>query len=1398
MQCFLCLKKPYVLAMLVFQALFLSSIHVKVFSQTFPYQFKYLTVDEGLSHTDANDIAQDRNGYIWVGTFFGLDRFDGYTIKKYYNVNVPLQNAFKNRVRCLYPDKDGMIWLGTENGVQCFDSKTEKYIDFEQDSGESKIIFSKIFKISTNRICGLVGGKFKVYQIKGTKLVNQKIHSPSNLQVTGIAKDSDDQLYLSSNHGLWTLNAEGKFSVVPVNNFPNRSLNGVFVDKGGDLLLVERNQLIKIGAVLAERTSTPVKSYQLKKSYRFQDGTEIRDIVPGRTDYWVNTGNELIRLDKDFKYLQTVNNSSSHSTLNSNSLNKLLIDRSECLWVCTFGGGVNYCDLNQKLFFTLQHNYKAQNSLSGNHIRSILETGKELWIGTTANGLNLYDLKTNKFSYYNSYNSTIRIRDDAVTALTTDRNGNLWIGTNKGLSVLRSDRRALLDIKGSEKFPATAIEALAMDFYGNIWFGNHADRFGVIWKDRHDVYQVTYYQKGEGYYIWADKDQPRVFISSNYGLKQIEVDTQGGIVKMKIYRASKKANSLSSDYTYPVTRQNDHTYWIGTIGGGVNRLKLGPGSRYGIKTYNGQFGVQHDVESVEIDDTGKIWMGGNGLQCLDPVSGRVFQYDKNDGLQGNSFKVGASYKGAGGRLYFGGINGLNYFYPGQIRANRISAEPRFTDIKINNKILNYGDSGLPDEDIGQTIGYKKELRLSQRQNNFTIFFAAMHFANPLKCRYRYKLIGFDEEWQYTDGRNPSASYSNLDFSDYRFVMQASNNDGVWSRSEAEISIIVFPPWWKSDLAKSIYCAMFIATILAIYFFQHKWHRMKTQMEISAAEEKKRQEISQQQYEFYQQQLTFFTNVSHEFRTPLTLILGPLESLIRENKNPELVHSYQLMFRNAKRLINLVSELMNFRKVADSVVKLQVQPLVITDFFKDIAWEFQDLAESKSIRFNFTDHTREECQQPLIGFFDVQIVEKILFNLLNNSFKYTSHGGEVSFDLFFNLDEFKASFDSGFELLNDGPRAKQYLYFRVLDTGIGISAESITQIFDRYYRISKNHLGSGVGLALVKSLTQLHKGDIYVYSERHKGTEIIIGLPLGEENYVLHEKALTGTELQMQLEAVDKSVLLPVIEKETPPSFQRGKKRILIVEDNQELRSFLRQTLEKFYSVAEAAEGYSAIDVAVDLVPDLIISDVMMPGINGIELCKLIKERFETRHIPFMILSAKDSLDTKLEGMESGADYYFAKPLSIDLLLVTVRNIFEQGTKLKLKYTNDYLSEATELVHSEKDKIFFQRLLDVIENNIRDPALDVDFLCKHLFISRTKLYQKIKSTSDQSVGEFIRSIRLKKAVQIMTHEDVAINEVVDRIGFQSSSNFSRAFRKEYGKSPLQFVQGLKKQDHKPRL
>ncbi len=1360
--------------------------------QPYPYKFSYLTVDEGLSHTDANDIVQDKQGFIWIATYFGLDRYDGYSIKKFYNHDVPVNNAFRNRVTCLYPDDDGNIWLGTEGGLQCFNTKLETYTDFKTVHSEAIPDYQKLYKPPGSYLYSLSNQVLKLFFVKGNSLTEQKLNLPPGVQFSDMAYDKKGVLYLSGNKGIWRLNKNKGFEKLTITGLADENVSRMFINKQDNLLLVSGNKMLLANRQPNKANPAGTETISITKSAGF-DGNAIRNITEDdKSNYWLNTGSALLMLDNNLTLLQTITNRSYQHSINSNAIDKIFIDRSQCLWVCTFGGGVNYCDLNEKLFYTLQHNPENANSLSGNHIRSVLEYGDSIWVGTQAEGLNLYHAKKQTFTHYNTHSTPVKLKNDAISSLTFDDDKNLWIGSAAGIDILKPGGKELWKPKGYNQFPAYVIETLAKDCYGNIWFGNHVNQFGVIWKNKQNEYHVKYY--GEGYFILPDKNKPQLFVSSTHGLQRIIVDAEGNITETYTYQATSKPNSLSSDYTYPVCKQNDSTYWIGTMGGGLNRLSFGTNNHsYTIKSYTGDYGVFKDVESLEIDNAGNIWMGGNGLERLNPSTGALIKYDKNDGLQGNSFKVGSSWKGADGRLYFGGINGLNYFYASQIKANTIEARPVVTDILINNQLPHLGKSDSSHNSINQAISYSRNLNLSYLQNNFVISFSAMHFANPLKCRYRYKLNGFDKDWRYTDGSHPNAAYSNLDYNNYRFIVEATNNDGVWSKRVAKINIIITPPWWKSGAAKIIYGLLILSALAGIYFYQARWYRLKRELAIRTIDEEKREEIHRQREELYQQQLVFFTNVSHEFRTPLTLILGPLENLLNQNKDSALTHSYQLMQRNAKRLMNLISELMNFKKVADSIVELKVQPLNINQFCKNLVLEFQNLATSKDIDFRMIDHTSKHFNEPLTGMFDVQVLEKILFNLLSNSFKYTGVHGQITFEIFFRFEDFKPSFATGFQLLHEEFRAKKYIYFRIADSGIGISKESITRIFDRYYRISKNHLGSGVGLALVKSLAQLHKGDIYVYSERYKGTEIIIGIPWGEENYNVSEKATSQTEPEAQLETIDNSTLFPLSDHpiEIASAESRTNKRILLVDDNQELRVFLKGAFEKQYHIYEAQDGHAAIEIARDKVPDLIISDVMMPGMNGIEFCKIVKETFETSHIPFIILSAKDALDTKIAGMESGADFYFAKPLSIDLLLLTVHNIFEQSEKLKQRYTNNYLAEATELVQSEKDKEFLQELLHIIEENIEDVDLDVDFLCKQLHISRTKLYQKIKSVSDQSVSEFIRTVRLKKAIHLMTHEGVSIGDVVDRIGMQSSSNFSRAFKKEYGKSPMQFMQSLKK-------
>ncbi len=607
-------------------------------------------------------------------------------------------------------------------------------------------------------------------------------------------------------------------------------------------------------------------------------------------------------------------------------------------------------------------------------------------------------------------------------------------------------------------------------------------------------------------------------------------------------------------------------------------------------------------------------------------------------------------------------------------------------------------------------------------------------------------------------------YTNLSPGSYRFRVKASNNDGVWNEEGAAIRVVITPPFWRTDWFVSLLVVLAAAGLYYLYQF-------RTRLKLREMEEKKREEMQQVQ-------LQFFTNVSHEFRTPLSLIIGPLEKMMKEHSSPLLNRYFQGMHRNAQRMLSLINELMDFGKLESGALRLCVQPGNLNSFISELADEFRDWAVQKELDFSL------EGSVPGEVWFDRQVLEKMVLNLLQNSFKYTKAKGRIHLQVLDSMEGFHPSY-SGELVLRNPYRGTRYAYIRVADTGIGISASSIHHLFERYYRITESHLGSGVGLAFVKSLALLHKGDIYVYSERLKGTEIIIGIPIGGEDYSVDEKRAVAPEGGVRLEGFpaarveNRALNLPPVET------------ILLVEDNEELRHFLKESLSAHYQVVEAVDGRDGLTKAREIAPGMIISDVIMPEMNGFTLCRAVKQEIDTCHIPFIILTARTAASAQFEGLDAGADYYFSKPLNMELLLLTIRNRFDQDRKLKERYSRDSQVEAMELVHSERDREFMKRLLETIDSQLSNPDFDIEWLCQEMGMSRTRLYQKIKGISQQSIGDFIRTIRLKKAVQIMTHEDVTLTEVMMRIGIQTQSYFTKAFKKEFGKTPTQFMQDMRK-------
>jgi signal transduction histidine kinase/DNA-binding response OmpR family regulator/streptogramin lyase len=1012
------------------------------------------------------------------------------------------------------------------------------------------------------------------------------------------------------------------------------------------------------------------------------------------------------------------------------------------------------------LFSREKHNFQHyrydpfdEKSLGSDAVLDVMKDREgRIWVSTWGGGLNLLDKKTGHFiRYQNNPKDSNSISSNFVQKTFEDYEGNIWVATYYGgLNIFDPKKRIFTRIKdpsGKTSLTGKNIVSILDDMEGHIWIGT--DDGGLNRYDETTRHFAHYFNNEE---------------------------------KMPDLRV------LFSD--------SKNRLWVGQKG-----LFLFDPFRNDFRIYTDKAGLSNEfIKGITEDGQANLWIAtSNGLTRFNPETNSFKKFNTGDGLQGLEFEANAFLKSRDGEMFFGGINGFNSFYPGNIKTNPFIPPVYITGFQIFNQKINVNGKGSP---LSKDITLTKEITLTYKQSSFSLNFAALNFTIPENNEYAYKLEGLEKDWNFV-GKEKKSSYTNLGPGEYTFRVKASNNDGLWNEEGATVKIIIEPPFWKTTWFTFLLAA---GALAALYFI----YRFKTRLKLKELEEKKREEIRQVQ-------LQFFTNISHEFRTPLSLITGPLEKLMKDNTQPAIQHHYATMYRNAQRLLSLINELMDFGKLESGALRLTVMKGNLNSFLQEIADEFNEWAAQKEI--DFTLNLDPAGFSPSLNavsadgkllinsrsetWFDRQVLEKIVLNLLHNSFKYTRTGGRISLEILPSLSAFTPSYANELILKNDY-RGSAYAYIRVADNGIGISKESIHHLFERYYRITDSHLGSGLGLAFVKSLALLHKGDVFVYSERLKGTEIIIGIPIAASDYLKDEKRMISFAAgDFRLEGIqDKHDGSVQHEEEVIPMLPRtfseeGIRRrapnesILLVEDNEELRQFLKESLEPYYKVTEAADGKEGLTRAKEISPDLIISDVMMPNMNGIEFCRALKRDIDTSHIPVLMLTAKIALASQKEGLDSGADYYFAKPLNMELLMLTIRNRFEQSAKLRDRYTRESHIEAMELVHSEKDKEFMTRLLEIIDAQLVNPDFDIEYLCSQIGMSRTKLYQKIKSISNQPIGDFIRTHRLKKAVQIMTHEDVSLAEVMYRIGIQTQSYFTKAFKKEFNQTPSQFMQGIKK-------
>ena len=1362
-------------------------------SQAPKLRFRHISNEQGLSNSTLEAIFQDSRGFIWFGTRDGLNRYDGQEMVVYKNAPADSTTLSDSYIRCIYEDRDHNLWVGTINGLNRLNREKNtftrfKYVPSDPHSLSARLVTSIAEDEAGNLWVGTYGGGINILNKKQQNFTHlhhndADANSLADDRVNYIFKDKSNNLWIGTEAGLNLFNAGNGSSFTHYLNPGNHSAG-----------------------------ANAIRVIQQNRQGNLWLGTEDNGLY--LFDPLNNTFTSFVHTDKD------------SGTLGNNMIKSMLVDKNGNLWTGSINGGLDLFNPTKNSFFHYHDEPGNAFSLSQRTISALCEDSQgNLWIGTHRGGVNCYSPGMEKFNLYRQELSGNSLSYSDVKAFCQDNTGNIWIGTDGGgLDLFMRDSRTFLHYKynpfNDKSLGANAVLDVMQDSRGNIWVSTWGGGLNLLNKK---TGTFTRFQHNPN-----DSNS----ISSNFVQKTFEdysgnlwvATYYGGLnifnpVTQKFRRFIKDPSgqtSLTGNNIVSIYEDKESNLWLGTDDGGLNcynettrhfshyfnneermpdlrilfsdskgRLWVGQKGLYLLDAAHNRFLLYTDkaglatefIKGITEDEQGNLWIAtSNGLTRFNPDNQTFKKYNTGDGLQGLEFEANAYLKTRDGEMYFGGINGFNSFYPGNIKTNKFIPPVYITGFQVFNKKMLPGDEHSPlQSDISET----KEIKLSYRQATFSFNYAALNYTVPENNQYAYKMEGLDKDWNYV-GKETKANYTNLAPGEYMFRVKASNNDGVWNEEGAGIKVVITPPFWKEGWFIAL---LVVIGAAALYWF----YKFKTKLKLRELEERKKEEM-------HQMQLQFFTNISHEFRTPLSLILGPLEKLMKEDAHQAFRHYYNIMHRNAHRLLSLITELMDFRKIESGSLQPSVMKGNLNTFLEEIAEEFMDWAMQKEI--TFTVHNAVSLPDT---WFDRQVMEKIILNLLNNSFKYTKNGGKITVELLDSLSDFSPSFKNELILKNDF-RGKKYAYIRVADNGIGISKESLQHLFERYYRITESHLGSGVGLAFVKSLTRLHKGDVYVYSERDKGTEIIIGIPVDENDYKKEEKKTAGSaEGGVRLESLSSQYehRLGIMEDSimgVNGSHSNGHsptQLILLVEDNEELRQFLKDHLSAYYKIVEAADGNAGLLKAKETFPNMIISDVIMPGMNGIELCKAIKQDIETSHIPFIMLTAKSAVKSQVEGLGSGADYYFSKPLNLDLLLLTIRNIFNQGAKLKEHFNREHHVEAMDLVHSEKDKEFVNHLLQVIDAQLVNPDFDIEHLCNQMGMSRTKLYQKIKSVSGQSIGDFVRTIRLKKAVQIMTHEDVSLTEVMYRIGIQTQSYFTKAFKKEFGKTPTQFMQEVKR-------
>ena len=1391
--------------------------------QTLFAQFRLSQISgpEGLSQNTVKTIIQDTNGFLWMGSYDGINKYDGYAMS-YYKYSNSEYGLSSNIINSLFEDSGHNIWAATTSGLNRIDALTSKVthlfndpstIDYFNDLGanvhesDSGTFFFK----STN---GLT--VFDVDDTGNLGAYKTLQHSEGFVIPKKIIKSN------ASGHWFFTPNQPIKIHKVLIdthqNNFEvfmqptdvntsffENSYMINFIEGENNTLWILSNKLQLLSIKLDENLNVIAK-HQVDLT---KDNPDLKGIILNKASLQLDRSNRLwiggkgVLLNYD-SLNHTVYDLKQNINFNSNNtieqIQQLFIDQTNILWLATLNEGVFKIDL-ENITFSNSSDFTRNSVQFKNHpIQAMTEDNNgNIWLGLYENGgLGYIKENTLKSSLSNSiatqwdYKFLEAFQSDNIKRLLTDHHGDVWVGSKKGLnrvsynaSISKHEVSSFNNIKTPDgEIIHNTVFAIEEDSFHNIWAG--------YWSS--GLARITINPETQSYTstVFQQNTNNRSGLSSNY-VRDILEDADGNLWVGTISGLNftqtphsktlsftqflndpKNPKSLNNNYILDVFQARDGTIYVGTFGGGLNIVK-DPKNPLDFLHITSDDGLpSNTIYQIKEDDAGQIWMlHVREISMWNPTTKVLKYYQSQDGFSVTEFKDNAMIITKSGMIIAGGSNGFTFMNSNEISVNKTPPQLQITDLRLFDKSVKPLQEIDGQVVLNKTINNTSVINLPYDQNTIEFAFSSLHFSNPEKNQYKFILEGFEEKWQYSTGDlRRFASYTNLSPGAYVFKLMGSNSEGVWSEQVKEIKLTIGAPWYLHPWFLFTFFVLFATAVIGLIKIRLNQIRLNSKIQLESALHEKSEELNKIK-------LQFFTNISHELRTPLTLIIGPLQQIMSGKTDPVYLQKLNsVMFKNAKRLLKLINQLLDFRKAESGSLNLLVHHQNLSEFVYEIYEAFEEIASIKKIKFLFINDTTTE-----VAWFDSDKIEKITYNLLSNAFKYTPNNKTIKLSLK-NV------------VINGTAHAE----LKVIDFGIGISKAHLSSVFDRFYQAkdepNSDNQGTGLGLAFVKRLIEIHKGNVYIDSELHQGTTCTIVFPIEKSAFD------NATVIDDQLQRYDfnyTKVGVEVIQESTTPILQNSfpivhtdqTPTLLIVEDNLELLEYLKSNFEFSFKVLTAVNGKLGLELAQSQLPDIIISDLMMPIMDGLQMCRAIKTNVITSHIPVIILTAKAGLENEKIGLETGADAFVLKPFNIEVIRLRVENILRTKAQWIKKFNSSKSSQSWKELSSKIDQDFLKKAIKIIKSNIDNPEFSVEIFSREIGMSRSSLFNKLKSITGQSTSEFIRTIRLKRAVKLLKSGTYSITEVVYLSGFMDPKYFRTCFKKQHGQTPSEFMKDFKK-------